>query len=499
MDSYDAIVYGNDLSSLITALLILKEDKRVLLADPNERVGNFTDYCQKHRFTFDTIYNTLTFDPEDNIDLVTRVIKDLNVDSTFVNDDKIAHIIAISKDNNIKKEYILPMGIENFANKIEEYVPNSRDTILDFFSVAEECNNALKHIILYDIEEKEMKEKFPNFIRIINKSVSEVLDYLKIPIAAQEILNSCWIYFSTTETELSFIDYASFLYNLVKNNIKIPSEGYEAFAFKIFKEYLNLGGNYINNVKVNKIITLEHEISGIMLNNEIYYTSNFVTSLNPTRIYNGLIEKDEVPKEALQLCNKRVSDGSPFTIFIGLNRTIQELKLDASKYLVYNNLDSDVEYNKMSSINNNNSIITIHNYYKPDISPKGTTFMSIETYFFKNSFENYVSYDNYYSSIDDITNNLITAFEEKVGIRIRDYIEELEVITPLDYYQKYQDSSYFGYKLKILDNTIMRFANRNEEEYIKGLYITGKYGIMGGTFNNMLLTSNYIASRIAKR
>ena len=41
--------------------------------------------------------------------------------------------------------------------------------------------------------------------------------------------------------------------------------------------------------------------------------------------------------------------------------------------------------------------------------------------------------------------------------------------------------------------------NRIEEEYIKGLLFYGKYGIFGGTFNNMLLTSKIIADKIDER
>ena len=65
MDSYDAIIYGNDIHSLITALLILKKEKRVLLVNQNDRVGNFTEYYQRRRFTFNNIYNTLSFASED--------------------------------------------------------------------------------------------------------------------------------------------------------------------------------------------------------------------------------------------------------------------------------------------------------------------------------------------------------------------------------------------------------------------------------------------------
>ena len=147
MDSYDAIIYGNDIHSLITALLILKNEKRVLLVNQNDRVGNFTEYYQRRRFTFNNIYNTLSFASEDNNDMINRLIKELNTNTNFLSDDKLHHIISINRDSNIKKEYLLPMGIDKFIEKVDEYIPGSKDSVTDFFSLAEECHSAIEYII----------------------------------------------------------------------------------------------------------------------------------------------------------------------------------------------------------------------------------------------------------------------------------------------------------------------------------------------------------------
>ena len=114
MDSYDAIIYGNDLASLITALLILKKEKRVLLVNQDNRVGNFTEHINKHRFTFDNIY-TLSFDITDDNDLVNKVFYEMAVKPNFISDNKLFHIIAINKETGTKKEYLLPVGIDNFV------------------------------------------------------------------------------------------------------------------------------------------------------------------------------------------------------------------------------------------------------------------------------------------------------------------------------------------------------------------------------------------------
>ena len=495
MDSYDAIIYGADLQDIISAVFTIKKNKSVLLVNPNKRVGDNTEHFIKRRFTFERIENTLLFLDDDQ---VAKLLQGLDINIDFITPKDLIHVIAISKENSIKREYVLPMGINAFTRQIEEYIPGSKNSVSEFFNLAQECEESLAYVLSNPYNSNEIKHRFPNFVKLVNKSVSEVLDYLDMPLKAQEIINACWIFFGTPETELSFIDYSILLYNFVRCNTKVPKKGLEYLNSKLLKTFLKLGGNYINGLTLDKIVVLEKQVTGVLFANEIYYTNNFITNINPSKIYNSLIEKDAVPKEGLQLSNKRTAYDTPFTIYIGLNRSPKELNITSSRYLIYNSLDSDVEYNKMSNINNNNSIVTINTLINSSLSLPGTTNMTIETYFFKNCFGDLVNIKNYNDSIDDITNNLVSSFEEKTGIRIRDYIEEITIFSPVDYLNKYKDSSYFGYKLSSMDNSFIRYVNREHEEFINGLHFYGKYGIFGSPFGNTLLTSKIIADRIAK-
>ena len=47
-------------------------------------------------------------------------------------------------------------------------------------------------------------------MRVSNYSISKVLDAIGMPIDVQEVINALWIYFGSTEIELSFVEYSVF-------------------------------------------------------------------------------------------------------------------------------------------------------------------------------------------------------------------------------------------------------------------------------------------------
>ena len=495
MDSYDAIIYGNDLSTMICALYLAKHKKHVLLIDNKRRVGDNDNKAILRRFTIEDNTNTLVFNPNNKEDKITKILNELGIKTDFICSRELVHLLSDSKHIN----YVFPVGIDNFIRQIESYIPGSTEHLKEFFTLAKECLDASEFIMnnksSYDY--KSIKKEYPNFVKVLGKNVSNILDYLNMPIDVQEVLNTFWIYFGTTETEISFVDYSTFLYNYISYNNQVPSLGLENFYTTLLKEYMLNKGEYINNIVIDKIITLDNEVNGVLIDDKMYYTKKLITSINPSYIYNELIEKSEVNKKALKLCNKRILTGRKYTLYLGLNRSTQELGITNYKYILNNTLDTDVEYKKMTYINHNNVIVTIPNLLN-NTKEDGTSTIIMDTMFMNDSFFQYVDGDNYLSIKDDIANNLINAFEERTGINIKDYIEEIKIYTPLDYEIKYKDSVGYGYKIKGMDSLLFRYLNEDKEEYIKGLKICGKYGVYGGLDSSLILSGYYEAMKVLK-
>ena len=204
---------------------------------------------------------------------------------------------------------------------------------------------------------------------------------------------------------------------------------------------------------------------------------------------------ENVPRNALKNVNKREIGAKSLTVYLGLNRSANDLKLFNYSYILLDSLDSDAEYNKMLQVNNGNQIAIVHNNAVNDISPAGTCMISLTTMFFGDTFDEYINEIKYYDLIDDIVIRLIEVFQKRTGVSIKDYIEEIHVVTPLDCASiaNVPAGSIFGYRIKGLDNLLPKLLNRSNENYIDGLAICG--GFDGDAFGyNSSLISGIMAS-----
>jgi len=72
----------------------------------------------------------------------------------------------------------------------------------------------------------------------------------------------------------------------------------------------------------------------------------------------------------------------------------------------------------------------------------------------------------------------------------------MKIYTPVDYELKYGDSNSSGYILRAMDNSVIRDMSKDRENYIKGLYICGKYGVSGGISSNIIKNSIQLGKNI---
>ena len=196
----------------------------------------------------------------------------------------------------------------------------------------------------------------------------------------------------------------------------------------------------------------------------------------------NLINTDEIPKKALKYMDAAKLGGRLFSVYLGLNVSCDDLGLDSYNYFIYHSLDSDLEYNRMKDINNGNLIANVLNVANRDASPEGTCILELSTLYFDDCFKN-LNNNNYEQIKNNITDQLIDSFEKATKIRIRNYIEEIEVVTPVDVagVNGSVEGSIFGYQFSGEDNLINRIMCKNDEEYVKGLYLCG--GLNGDIYN----------------
>lgn len=476
MNKYDVIVVGAGNSGLMSALTLLNEGYKVLLLDEHNNIGGFSREIRKGRFSFDLTFNKLYLNNNDRIYTFNNLLRKVGVleKVDFIPVPELCRVIT--PDKNI----VLPLGVDKYIDEIERAVPGSRDKVEVFFELAKECRDALDYVVANkdNIDYDYLKEEYNNFMRVANYSLSKVLDAIGVPLEAQEIINVMWILLGSSEIEISFVEYASFLLNMLENGLQVPLNNGYGVSLTLENDYLERGGELKLNSKVVKLLVEDGKVNGVkLLDGSNYYANKVIVNSNLNYVYGDLLDADEVPRDALKNINKRELGGRLFTVNLALNRSAEELGLNNYTYIIYHSLDSDLEFNRMKEIANGNQISFVYNNANKNISPLGTCIISLNTVFFDDCYVNYVDEESNFLDDREIAQRLIQVFQKYTRVKIFDYIEEIEIVSPISNLSinDLPNGCTYGYRLKGHDNLVPRILNSSNENYIEGLRICGGF------------------------
>lgn len=476
MNGYDCIVVGGGNGGLISALSLLNDGYKVLLLEKQNNITGLSKVIKKGRFEFETSIHNFYLKKSNERYSIDNIFKRCGVVDKvkYVDVPELCRVITPDAD------FTLPFGVEEYIKKVNSLVDGSEASLRIFFDLAIECREAMDYIVdhIDSLDYDYIKENYNNFMRISSYSVSKVLDAINMPLKTQEIINSLWIYFGSSEVELSFVEYAMFLVNAVEHGMQVPVDGNYDVSLTLANNFLERGGQILLNCEVKKLILDDGTVNGVMLNDgRIIYANKVIINTSLNNVYGKLINPEEVPREALKNVQKRELGGKVFSVYLGLNRSASELGLNNYSYLIYNSLDSDLELGKMKKVTSGNQFSYVLNNANNNISPLGTCVLVLNTVFFDDCFGELTNSDRYFNDVYEIAQRLIDVFQKRTRIRVVDYIEEIEVVSPVNNaaVNDCPEGSTFGYKLKGLDNLVPRILNRRREQYVRGLRTCGGF------------------------
>lgn len=499
---YDVIVIGAGNGGLISALEFAKENKKVLVLESNNVSGGFASSFKRGRFEFEaSLHELCGYGTKEKPGEIYNLFNKLGIadDLEFVTVPEAFHVYSM----DTKEDYKMPFGMQEFIDKMEEYVPGSETSMKKFFILAEETKEAFAYLEenKNNIDNEVLLEKYANFMKVSTHSVAKVLDSIKMPKKAQEILTSYWVYLGSSASTLSFVHYASMVMSYINLGAQIPVNRSHGISAVIENEILKNNGEIKYFSTVQRILFEDEKIVGVQLSDgKKYFAKHVICNCSPTLVYGNMIPKKYVPKNALKLTNSRVLGARGFSIFLGLNQSAEALGLTDYSYFIFHSLDSDKEYQNMSRMDNNSSVAIVLNNAIKDCSPKGTTIMNFTSLFFGDVFTKNVTEENYFELKNKIAENIISAFEDTTGIDIKPYIEEIEIATPVTYarYGKHPDGVIYGYKVTGLDNILPRIMCMDEEEYIPNLHFCGGFDIRADGYSSAYISGDIAARKTLK-
>lgn len=190
---------------------------------------------------------------------------------------------------------------------------------------------------------------------------------------------------------------------------------------------------------------------------------------------------DNVPERIVKATNARKFAGRGLTMFLGLNKSADELGIENHNYFLYDTMDSKKQYELMKKISTNKVQATVClNRAYPECSPKGTCMMYFTTLFMEDDWGN-VSAKDYFKVKDEYAKVMIDRFEKDTGSKISDSIEEISLATPMTYahYCGHPEGDIYGYESQYWDGLTPRLLMMGEDYQngIRGLRFAGGYSM----------------------
>lgn len=498
--AYDAVVIGAGNGGLTAAIRILQGGFSCLVLEKHNLPGGFATSFRRGRFEFEASLHELNdFGSAQEPGEIRELFRSLGVEDKieWLRIPEAYHLITTDK----QYDCVMPFGVQAFIDRMEEYVPGSRKSMEAFFELCEEVRaaQAYSSSVNGETDAAYMKKNFPNFIRAGSYSVNEVLDSLKMPARARDILNAYWCYLGVDCDRLSFLHYGSMVIRYITRDAWMPKMRSHEISLALEERIRELGGEIWYHSPVSKIhadgpgaITAVELADGTQIP-----TRHVIANCSPHLVFGTMLDKGAVTEPMVRATNSRAFSGRGFSLFLGLNKSAQELGIKSHNYFIYDTADSADQYDRMRRVETNHvqATVCLNNAF-PGCSPEGTCMMYFTTMFMSDDWGN-VADTEYFKAKDRMADDMIRVFERETGCRIRDSIEEIAAASPTTYarYCGHPQGVIYGYEAAEWDSLMPRMMMIKEDaQLFPGLRFAGGWAMRSSGYS-----SSYVSGDLSGR
>ena len=128
---------------------------------------------------------------------------------------------------------------------------------------------------------------------------------------------------------MSFVHYASMVNRYIRRGASMPKMRSHEISLALVSRILELGGEVLFNTEAVKILQDEKDggVAGVVLDDGTQIeTAHVVANCAPHLVFGKMMDK--VSEKDVRATNARKFAGRGFTMFLGLNRTADELGVE---------------------------------------------------------------------------------------------------------------------------------------------------------------------------
>lgn len=475
MKYYDVIVIGAGNGGLAAAATCARAGLSTLLLERHNIPGGSASSFVRGRFEFEpSLHELAGVGAPDKSGQIEDMFIRMEGDVEWCQHDSTFRLVVPAKEGDtdtfINEDGVevvvdarMPVGFENFARKLDELVPGSYDSCMAAFDLSTRMFKAFE--CLDDPKKLTGSIKdLPDIMRMVSHTMKEALDALGMPKKAQDIFNTYWCYMGSPASQFDFLYYMAVLHSYVQNGTGIPKLRSHEMSLALDKVIRDHDGDIWYNSEVTKVIMKNDKPAGVVINGKKeVYGKYIICNSSPNAVWNDLFDKKDIPEKQLKMLNSRKIACTLTTVYLGMNKTKEELGIKDYSVFIAPDSDSDKQYDAAQGYFSGYCIINCLNEIIPDCTPEGTSQLFLTTMTFGDVMKD-VKPQDYKKFKTKIAKDMIETCEKALNISITPYIEEIEIALPPTF-ARYLNTPWgtpYGYMLEKWDSMIPRTV-----QYIK--------------------------------
>ena len=494
-NDYDVIVIGAGLGGLTAASFLAMENLKVLVLEMHDKPGGLATRFKRKDFTFDVSLHN--FGPLYENFVLSNIFKKLGII------DKIDYIHY----NNFQRlifpchDLIVEKGIYNYFCALKKMFPREEKGLFSLFEEMSELKMEFDKIEGIDFlagnpDEEEFRFSpinFPSLVRLVYTTYGELMGRFVTDEKLKGILGALWWIYGLPPDQV-----ASILYSVPSMNFYNFSGGYirgtsQKISDLLSEKIINNGGKIVLNTRVDKIMTMDNHVLGIITDrNEIIKSDVIISNISPYETFINLIDEDAAKTFVKKLNDMQLSI-SCVQLYLGLNCKPRSLGFDNHNITVFSSYDHNENYGYAIKGDYEKIFFSVTDYSDFEEGGKseerGTVcIMSLDSI---NNWKN-LNKKEYGKKKKEVTSILIRRLEGIIP-GISEHIEVAELATPVTVkrYTGHPEGSIYGYSQTVEQSGINRL---DPETPFKNLYLCGANVYPGAGYSSVI-NSGYKASK----
>lgn len=481
---YDVIIIGAGSGGLMAACRCAKLGLKTLVIEKNNAPGGCAASIRRGRFEFEPALRIIPgFGEQSAFSELGETFREFGITPEMIRlEDAYRLISTVPGGNGIKTDVTVPNGRESFIEFMEKQCPGASSAINRFFDTAKIFREGIslfaKNLGAPDIDA--MRAEHPLFTKLCGSSALEIFKAIDIPDRCIDLLSAFCIYNGTDINSIDAVRYFLMLESSIVGGTFIPKLRANDIFLSLEQRAFELGCDFLYSTSVRSIKTSRGRICGITDENGKSYTCEAVISnAFPNTVYDRLIEdKTVIPEHELKKAYVRSFGGHAFTMLMGLDKSPEQLGIKDYLTIITDN-DNIRGCCKSTYFRSSSSCLSASclNIANPDASEAGTSNFSLTVMFSEGAWSD-ITAVNHKKIANDYSDALLDRYEKVTGIRLRDSIEELEILTPVSFAHitGAPQGAVEGYCPEFWDGIVSRAFSAKNEATIPGLFFAGSHG-----------------------